>query len=85
MTRDEYDMAELDYRKCHVALVDALRNYIRCNIEMRRDWLAAGKITLEKAAKGQAHIDRFQAVLDEIEHHEFDPTLCGIIKRIPNT
>jgi hypothetical protein len=69
-----------EYPECHVALIDALRDYIRNHEIITDDFLRDGTISIEQAKAAEPHIDRCRALLKEIEGHSFDPSLCGLIR-----
>lgn len=72
---------ESDYPSCHVLLVDALREYIRTNHKLGLDLLREDSITEEQYQHSEKALDRCRALLHEIEDFEFNPSLCGVIKR----
>jgi hypothetical protein len=81
MNMDRVFFDFLDYGECHVALIDALRDYIRCNESIGRDLLNDGSITLDEFKIADVRIARFKNLLHEIEETNFDPSLCGVIQR----
>jgi len=68
-----------DYPQCHVALIDALRDYIRNDEVIARDLSREGSITKEQVIANMEHIDRCRALLKELEDWSFDPSLCGLL------
>lgn len=74
------EIEDTDYRSAHVALVDALRAYIRSNEFVRRYMAVKGTLTPEFARAADEHIARCWSLLREIEEHHFDPSLHGLIK-----
>jgi hypothetical protein len=69
-----------DYPECHVALIDALRNYIRCCEHLTQDLLMEGSISPEEAHMESPHMARCQGLLKEIEELAFDPSLSGLLQ-----
>jgi hypothetical protein len=69
-----------EYPECHVALIDALRDYIRNLAQTRRDLLDEGALSIEEAREHDPHLERCQALLEELEDHSFDPSLCGLLR-----
>jgi hypothetical protein len=78
--RRKLDEMGPDYPECHVALVDALRNYIRCCEQITHDLLFQGSITIEEAKTESPHMARCKTLLKEIDELNFDPTLHGFIQ-----
>lgn len=74
---DEYGP---DYPESHVALIDALRNYIRCCDQITEQLLHEGQITAEEARAETPHMERCRTMLREIEDRSFDPSLCGLLQ-----
>jgi hypothetical protein len=68
-----------DYPECHVRLIDALRDYIRANEQIRDDLLRDDTIA-EQLREGNERLASCRALLKDIEDFEFNPTLCGIIR-----
>jgi hypothetical protein len=68
-----------DYPECHVALIDALENYIRCCEGDLQDLCDERSITIEQARTASADILRYKTLLAEMRNHSFDPSLCGLI------
>jgi hypothetical protein len=74
---------DLDWACCHVALIDALRDYIRISEAITNDLLDEGSITHAQAAAEEPHLERCRVVLREIQDLEFNPTLDGLVQRKP--
>lgn len=66
-----------------MALIDALRDYIRVSEGMTEALLSEGSITQAEAAAEEPHIERCKTVLREIEEFEFNPALDGLAPRKP--
>ena len=71
----------LDWPTAHIRLIDALREYIRSDEAIGRDLLNEGQITRAEYDDGKASTDPMREMLAELEQHEIDPTLDGVIKR----
>lgn len=69
-----------DYPECHVALIDALRRYIRCCDNTTQYLLEEGSISPEEARAESPHIARCQALLKEMEDWSVDPSCCGFLQ-----
>ena len=66
---------------CVVALIDALRDFIRCHDQDRDDLLADYSITREQAYAAWAPLDLAKSLLAEFENNEVDPSLYGLRRR----
>jgi hypothetical protein len=80
--RDFYNMGP-DFASCHVALIDALRDYIRYGEWEQASLLQEGVLTSEEARKNNLHLQSCRMVLREIEEFSFDETLCGVLPDRP--
>jgi len=74
------DELPLDYSETVVALVDALREYIRTDEAITRDLLQENAITPEDVARVKPHMDRCRELLRELEEVEINPSLWGMKK-----
>lgn len=63
----------LDYPTCREALLEALRNYIRVNDDLRLEYLRAGDITVQQAKDDVADMQRFVLLLTEMEGDTLAP------------
>ena len=75
------DLAEMGpaYPEAAVALVDALRDYIRaCEADMN-DAAQEGGVTSEQWREWQADLDQFRKILKDVEAAEVNPCLDGLI------
>lgn len=68
-----------NYPHAHVALIDALRDYIFAVTCVVEDMVTEGIISPE-AARSDPHMDRCKNLLAEIENNDFDLSLCGMRK-----
>ena len=70
-----------DWPTAHVALIDALRDYVRACEGDTRDLLDEGSITGEQAMAEAARLVRFRVMLADLEDDQlFDPTLRGLLR-----
>ena len=69
------------YPEATVALVDALRNYIRANDQLARDLLHEGQITIEEFRRPWPHMKQCRSVLRELESMSVSENLCGVLRR----
>lgn len=69
-----------DYTEAFVALVDALRDYIRSNESVLHDIVIDETITRDEYERALKRLEPYRAMLEEMEMHGIDPTLNGLIK-----
>jgi len=74
------DQQDPDWPEALINLIDALRTYIRVDMNIGLDLIADGTITPLQYAEGMKDIRRFEGLLAELEGHGPDPTLNGLIK-----
>lgn len=73
-----------DYPVAVVALIDALRGYIRCDEELEKDAVLEGWVVSQEATrKWRAHMQLVRLLLRELEAREVDPSLGGQIRWKP--
>jgi hypothetical protein len=68
-----------DHNEAHLALIDALRDYIRAEVALARDLLEEKQITFDEVLAGNASLQPMRDMLRELEAYEMDPTLHGSV------
>lgn len=79
MTNARHDRTP-EWPEALIALIDALRNYLRSNDEIAEAFLREGEITREQFDKWQAERVAYVEMLQRLEVEKIDPTLEGLIK-----
>jgi hypothetical protein len=69
-----------DYPAAHIALIDALRDFIRAEDALGQDLLYDGTITLAELAVADKNLEPFRALLAGLEACPIDPSLGGVLK-----
>jgi hypothetical protein len=69
-----------DYCASHVALIDALRDYIRADDAITGDLVREDAVTPAQVRANNARMQRYRLLLRELEDHEFNPSLHGFLK-----
>jgi hypothetical protein len=76
------DELPLDYPACYVALVDALRDYIRNDKRTMDDLLReGGTLTSAQTQARHLHLEHCHTLLRDLETHGIDPSLCGMLRK----
>jgi hypothetical protein len=70
-----------DLGEATVALVDALRDYIRAREEVKDDWIFPDDDAEEARRLNALHDQTCKQLLEELEDWEVDATLRGIVNR----
>jgi hypothetical protein len=68
-----------DPGEAHVALIDALHDYLRIHEMIGKDLLSEGQITREEFDRPWPLADKCREILSELESAEFDGSLCGLL------
>jgi hypothetical protein len=69
-----------DWVEAHIALIDALRDYLWADEVIGKELMHEGSITKAQYDNGMAENAPLAAILKKLEAHEIDPTLDGTIK-----
>jgi hypothetical protein len=71
-----------DYSACYVALVDALRDYIRNDKQTMDDLLReGGTLTPAQTQARHLHLKHCHTLLQDLEAHGINPSLCGTFRK----
>jgi hypothetical protein len=71
-----------DWPEAVVTLIDALREYIRCNKDIDDDARLEGwDISPDQWRRQHLHMQAVTSLLKELETYEMDDTLCGVVKK----
>jgi hypothetical protein len=68
-----------DWVEAHIALIDALRNFLWADNTIAKELLDEDAITLSQYMEGKHENKQLEAILKKMEDHGVDPTLRGVI------
>jgi hypothetical protein len=68
------------YPDAHVALVDALSDYLYADEDIGIELLREGEISVEQFRVQQEKMEPYRAILKELEEFGTNPDLCGLIR-----
>jgi hypothetical protein len=71
----------IDYPEAHIALIDALRDYIMVNDALGQELLQESAISRDQYEDGLRALQPMRQMLSGLEQHGIDPSLHGLISR----
>jgi len=74
-----YDRGAPEVPDALVALIDALRDYLEAEQEIREELSLQGSLTAADCERHNAALQPFRLILADLEQWQLDPTLKGLL------